>query len=327
MIGERILLREERKASMGRKIREEMSDMIRKATSDPPTATIGAVDSGFMYDEYAGMVILLIRSVGAIFQYKDGILERVTYHPSPLPDIDIIDSEYSLEREDVHPFVSLHRLKAELERAIQLTTQSPDYVFLDGSVVPQIVDKPHDSSPSQLKELYRNVISLFLELYHREPLVAGIVKDSRGSRLGNYLSSNGINVPPWSDTSWLVHVLEPGEYTLPIPYSEDPEKHATLKDVEGEHIYLFYIRPSPYDMPYRVEFYSHHPERDGDRLANLLIPLASINPTYAVPPFMVEIDMRARLGKESLKYVRSYIERILMGKFPHVKLFERRPFL
>ena len=325
-IAERLIKREEERKRKGEEIREQMEDLILRAPADPPTTTVGAVDSGVVYEEYGPVILLLIRTVGAVFSYREGSLEEIRYVPSPLPDVEVVDNDLPLEREDYHPFRSLHRLSSELMRSLQVMERKPRYFFLDGSVVPQIVDKPHNS---RLKPLYMKVVSLFKELYSSYPstLIGGIVKDSRGNRLGIYLKENGIDVPEWQDVSWLSYVLREGEYTKPIPYSSEPEKHATLKDLDGhaKNVYIFYIRPSPLDRPYRVEFYSESPLRDAERIASLLYPLSRANPHYSIPPFMVEVDMRARLSRESLSYVKSYIERMLVARFPGIRLFDRRP--
>ncbi|NPA86432.1 MAG: DNA double-strand break repair nuclease NurA [Candidatus Diapherotrites archaeon] len=325
-IAERIVKREEERQRMGAELRSTLEDFIQVAPGVGPTATVGAVDGGVVYEEYGSLILMLIRSVGAIFSYEEGALDSVDYVPSPLPDPEVVDSDIPLEREDYHPFRSLHRLRSELSRSLEVLARSPQFFFLDGSIVPQIVDKPRSD---RLKPLYLSVVGLFKSLYSYYPntLLGGIVKDSRGNRLGLFLREEGVDVPDWQDVSWLNYVLQPGEYTSPIPYSEEPSKHATLKDL-GEHaenIYLFYLKASPLDRPYRVEFYSKDPQRDARRLASLLYPLSSLNPNYSIPPFLVEVDLRARLSKESMGYVKSYLERVLMARFPSLKLFERRP--
>jgi hypothetical protein len=304
-IAERILRREEERKQRGEEIRSSMEDFIHSIHSRPPTTTVGAVDGGIVHDEYGSMILLILRAVGAVFRYSDGSLEEVKYIPSPLPDPEVIDNDLPLEREDYHPFISLHRLREELHRALDVASLSPEFLFLDGSIVPQIVDKPHGK---HLQNLYLSTVSLYRSFYSLYPsiLPGGIVKDTRGNRLGLYLQEKGIDIPNWQDISWLSYVLHEGEYTEPIPYSEDPEKHATLKDI-GEHaenIYIIYLRASPLDRPFRVEFYSEHPREDARRIAELLYPLSSRNPHYSIPPFMVEVDLRARPSKESLSYVK-----------------------
>ena len=303
-----------------------MEDLIHRADPTPPTTTVGAVDGGIIHDEYGSMILLILRAVGALFKYREGSLEEVKYVPSPLPEPEVIDNDLPLEREDYHPFISLHRLREELRRALDVSSLSPEFLFLDGSIVPQIVDKPHGE---HLKNLYLSTLSLYRKFYSLYPkiLPGGIVKDTRGNRLGLYLREEGIDIPNWQDISWLSYVLDEGEYTAPIPYSESPEKHATLKDIgeQARDIYIIYFRASKLDRPFRVEFYSKDPEKDAKRIANLLYPLSSRNPHYSIPPFMVEVDLRARLSKESLSYVKSYLERMIVSYFPSLKLFERRP--
>lgn len=322
----RLIHRELERRRLADSIRSHIHEYILTSSPSPFTGTIGAVDGGLLHEDYGPIILILVRAVGVLFEYEDSSLSRVGYIPSPLPDPEIIVNDTPLEREDYHPFRSLHRLRAELERALEVAPNC-DVLFLDGSIVPQIVDKPR-AIDSPLIDLYNTVLDLYKELYRTAPLLASVVKDSRGDRLGRFLSKKGIKIPNWQDVSWLNYVLREGEYTYPIPYSDEPEKHATLKDL-GHHarnIYLFYIRPSPYDRPYRVEFYSKNPEEDATTLASLLYPLSSLNPHYSIPPFLVEADLRARLSRESLSHIKSYIERRVAATFPHLRIFERRPW-
>jgi len=322
----RILEREEERRRLADAIRSKMEEYILKIDPSYFSGRIGAVDGGLLYEDYGSITLLLIRAVGVIFEYIESRLEGVEYIPTPLPDPRVVVNDFPLEKEDYHPFRSLHRLKAELERALEVAPHC-DILFLDGSIVPQIVDKPRSDNPHLLK-LYREVLDLYKELYQTAPLLASVVKDSRGDRLGRYLSKKGIKIPAWQDIAWLNYVLREGEYTQPVPYSDEPEKHATLRDLGGfaKNTYLFYIRLSSYDRPYRVEFYSKDPEKDAATLSSILYPLSSINPHYSVPPFLVEADLRARLSKESLTHVKSYIERRIVATFPYLKIFERRPW-
>ena len=326
-IAQELIAREEERKRVGESLRNEISDYILTVEEPLTTAIIGAVDGSIIPEEYGPIILLLIRSVGALFHYEDLELKKVEYIPSPLPDAQVVDNDRPLEREDYHPFRSLNRLSSELSRALEVLQYEPDFLFLDGSIVPLLVDKPHDKHLQNT--LYRRVVSLYKEIYGYYPktLIGGIVKDSRGNRFGLYLKSQGFQVPNWQDISWLNYVLKPGEYTLPIPYSEDPENHPTLRDLDqhSENIYIFFLKASLLDRPYRVEFYSKHPLQDAKRLASLLYPFSTLNPHYSIPPFLVEVDLRARLSRESMSYVKSYLEKIILARFPSFKLFERRP--
>ena len=55
------------------------------------------VDGGIVKHSYHGLDLMLMRSVGTIFEYSDGKLKRVDYYPdsNPLPDPRIIFDSFS----------------------------------------------------------------------------------------------------------------------------------------------------------------------------------------------------------------------------------------
>ena len=316
---------EEERMREGKKLRRELEDLISVANKTEYSGSVGAVDGGLLEEKYGGLVFVLVRALGAVFHYEESFLSEVEYVPSPNPPVGAASNVgIDMEPEDYGPFTSLVRLSSELKRAHEVVRRSVDYLFLDGSLVPQMVDKPRGES---LMPLYEEVVGLFKSLYREEPLVVGVVKDTRGRRLSNFLREEGVKVPGGSDVMWLSYVLREGEYTAPVPYSDNPEDHPTLIDLmpHSKHVYVMYIRLSESDRPVRVEFYSKNPKRDAGKIAEVLYSLTP-RTSYSIPPFLVEVDMRARLGRETMNFVKSYIERVFVSRYPHVRLFDRRPF-
>ncbi len=306
-ITEHIVEREEGIRRFAEEVRSRHPEAFLSVQSLRFSGRIGAVDGGILDAEYHGLDIIMVRAVGVVFTYREGEMTGVDYFPSPLPDPRIEEHDLPYEQDQVGVLRSLVRLRAEIGLAADMVERLPmDVLFLDGSILPLLSDRP---SSEGLMDMYWQVIEQYQRLYRlcdeRNVLLAGIVKDSKGNRFGAYLE--GIRM---RDTRWLTYALRPGERTISIPYTDDPEK-ATLKDVGTEYaerVRVFYLRASPYDAPYRVE-YMERGDGDDDFLASLLLPLSALNPTYTIPPFLIEADLRARLGKSELKHLRNIIER------------------
>jgi len=311
-LASRILSREEDRRSKALTLREQHPDFFLKVTPAVVSGRFGAVDGGLLSEEYQGFELIVVRAVGVRYTYSDGKLVGVDYFPSPIPDPRLFTYDMPVEEENVGPLRSLTRLLVEIGTALDFVKNTElDYVFLDGSILPQLVDKPRGNA-NGVKGLYEEVLDRYRRLYaecrKRNVVLAGIVKDSKGNRVASYL-----NGPHLRDSVWLKYAMNVGEMTVPIPYADRPEDQATLQDLGEEiakNVWIFYLKASDYDRPFRVEFYSDDPSL-GKHLASVLLPLSSVNRTFTIPPFLLEADIRARLGKKSLAYVREYLEKRL----------------
>ncbi len=275
--------------------RMESHEMIRKIEDGVGDVTVGAVDSGFKPLEYGGFVVLPVRTVGLEMEYRGGRLKGYRVHTRG-PNYFVNEEE--LENEDVNAFVSINRMREEVLMALDMEV---DVVFMDGSLVPHSADRPRN--PYLLEE-YRELVSLLDSLYEREPV--GIVKDSRSSRIAKMF---GLRVP---DVVLLSRVLKEGEYTEPVQFSE-----------EEERVYVMYIKLG-HLFPLRVEFVSSDPLGRAEEIASILRELTPPNP-YSMPPFMIEVDMRARLGSDVLEHAKSAVERRVLSRYPYL-LTGVRPF-
>lgn len=308
----RIVSREEDRRRKALELRREHPDFFRRVSPVEVSGRFGAVDGGLLSEEYQGFELVVVRAVGVRYTYRSGRLVGVDYYPSPVPDPRMFTYDMPVEEENVGPLRSLTRLLVEIETALGFVREMDlDFLFLDGSILPQLVDKPRGGG-NGVVELYETVLDRYRQLYSecsgRGVVLAGIVKDSKGNRVSSYLGG-----PHLRDSVWLRHAMEVGEMTVPIPYADRPGDQATLKDIGediAEKVWVFYLKASEYDRPFRVEFYAESPEV-GERIASLLLPLSSVNRTYTIPPFLLEADIRARLARRSLAYIREYLEKRL----------------
>lgn len=278
-------------------------------------------DSGFVSKSLHSIDLVLVRSVGVLFEYEDGVVKRSRYWPNffdfPKPFL----VNHALDLNELGLSASLLRLREEIQLAKQMIAdEKPDFCLLDGSIVPQYEDKP--SKDSGLSENYYGVIDAFTSLYetaakHHTELV-GCVKDSRGSRFCsiaeqiifpklNRIKPAGIDHV--LDSVLLDYVLQKNERSFAFPYTKSIKEHAVLQDFGqwGERVYACYVKPSDLDRPLRFEFL--HSQKSGsltehtNKVASAMTALSSLHREFAHPSVLIEADLRARLKPEEVELV------------------------
>ncbi|MEM3030922.1 MAG: DNA double-strand break repair nuclease NurA [Candidatus Micrarchaeia archaeon] len=285
--------------------------LIRRVEYAPPAGRIAAVDGGLVAQEFHGLDLVLSRAAAVLFEYEDGMLAKHAYHPAAFPEPDA-DALGALDTHDFNLHKSLFRLKKELACASEAIAKwSPHALLLDGSLVPQLSDRPGEES--ELKELYREVIAAYTSLYALSVsagcLLIGVVKDSRGKRFVELLAKALGEPVASNDTPFLHFLLEKGERTPALPLSSATAQHSILKDFGtwGGRIAVLYLKPGKEDRPLRVEFIWGAAQPDA--VAALVHSLACINEKYAYPAVLIEADLRAALDRTELE--RIYRELVL----------------
>jgi hypothetical protein len=283
--------------------------LLRKVESMEISSSIAAVDGGLLAQEFHGLDLVVTRAIAVLFEYKDSKRISHKYFPSAIaqPDVD------ALEYLDAHEFLwykSLLRLRKELSTAREAVEKfKPEYMLLDGSVVPQISDKP--SEDSEIRCLYDEVIGEYKRLYKAADLhnctIVGVIKDSRGKRfieiIRKYLGAEGENLGKAHDTGFLNFLLREGERTFAFRYAGTIKEHQVLKDLNdwSSKVSAFYLKASEADRPMRVEFIEG--KKSFDEIASLIFTLSKISKNYAYPAILIEADMRAALDHGELDRV------------------------
>ncbi|VVB66216.1 NurA domain protein [Candidatus Gugararchaeum adminiculabundum] len=272
---------------------------------------VAAVDGGLLAQEFHGFDLVVARAVAVLFEYQDSLLAGHKYHPRAFAEVEI-DVMSALESHDYNWHKGLFRLKKELEIACEGVEKfEPEFMLLDGSIVPLVSDKPADDSP--VHGSYVQVISLYKKLYEtcekKGCTLAGVIKDSRGKRFVEILQKKFRDeriLEKSSDTSLIHFLLKTGERTFAFNYSADPAKNQVLRDLSewGRKINAFYIKPVEKDRPLRVEFLDG--KHSFDEIASVIYSLSRINKNYGYPAVLIEADMRAALDKVELE--RAYRE-------------------
>ncbi|MEM7825558.1 MAG: DNA double-strand break repair nuclease NurA [Candidatus Aenigmatarchaeota archaeon] len=303
-----------RKISVSSEIEEKNFFEVEKSKLE--NLKIAGIDGGIIKRSLHGIDLMLLRSVGVIFFYSRGKLEKVEYYPealpTPIPKI---------------VFEPLHEIEVELnsnyERQIVETSTAsevienfkPNIIFLDGSIIPHYTERPAKDSIlfSTYKKLIQSYLNLFSKAREKDCILAGVIEDSRGTRFCEIIKEKTnfnhdlIEFKPLlensKDSNLLTYALKLNERTWVFNYSSEPEKHPILKEF-GEFsnsIFSFYLKTAEFDRPIRVDFLG---EKDCVKTANFIssVLLAlSGHSSYGMPSVLIEADQRAKLTEKDLE--------------------------
>ncbi|VVB74332.1 NurA domain protein [uncultured archaeon] len=286
------------------------------------TGSVAGVDSGFVSKKLSFIDLVLVKTAGVLFKCENGSLISSTYYPAPFSFPEPMILRAGLEKDEEQQSISLLRLEKEVSCAIEMIKKfKPEFMFIDGSIVPQYQDKPRKESG--VNEDYVSIIHSFQKLYktaeENSCTLVACVEDSRGTRFRQLLaeeilpksklkiSSSSLNGA--FDASILDYYLRPSERTFVFPYTNQPESHAILKDYSkewSESIFVFYLKASEYDKPLRVEFVCKN-QKDlaelSEKISSLVFSLSSLHKEYSFPSILIEADLRAGLSEQEISVV------------------------
>lgn len=321
--------------------KENENKLTQKINKKTLSQKIAGVDSGFIHQSFHSFDLMMLRTVGVCFEYKEGKLVQTKYYPKafdlPQPIID----QRGLEREEFGRFVSLTRLQSEIQTGIQLIQEfKPQTLFLDGSIIPHPADKPAKESP--LNELYKETIQLFETLYETSEknncFLIGSIEDSRSNRLieiirEEWLSEKEKNmegIEKMNDSPLMDNVLKEKERSMAFTIAKNNSKHPIIMDFQkkwGEKMLACYIKPSKWDFPLRIEFLQKgEKEETADWAASIAFSQSSLHKEYAYPAVLIEADLRAGLKQEEISMVTDQLFSKIGRHNIHSKRRDKRPF-
>jgi len=319
---------EEIRKRIGEKIRR--MNLIRQINPLELELTVAGIDGGVERKSLRSFDLLLLKSIGVVYYYKKSKLSKVEYYPEALPKPEVIIFSKAFSETELDIFVNIQRQKREVETATEVIKKfKPDVLLLDGSVIPHYSYVQSEDSP--LYEAYERMIEAYKRLFYTSKdygcLLAGVIKDSRGSRFSELIASNFLGeekevLEESKDISILDYSLKKCERTIEFDYTDKPEKHPILKEFKEFRIKSFYFKPSEFDTPVRVDML----EDDAEKVAGLLCRLIP-SESYAVPAVLIEADQRARITKEeTMKYYTDIVSKV--GPINALKEMRRdkRPF-
>ncbi len=282
--------------------------------------SVCAVDGGLLADRFVGSDILVRRSVAVSFTYEGGKLVSVEHHPKKFPENEV-DFRNNLDEHEALVFRSLFRLRGEISTAAEaLDRFRPDYLLLDGSLMPLASDRPAEGSA--LREEYDSLLASYKKLYEKcgslDCQLVGVVKDSRGKRLAEILKGRLLSDVP--DAVLADALLKEGERTSAMAHASDSQKGL---GEWGIRMKLFYMKPSGGDMPLRIEFMAQ--KRSATDVSSAIYALSSISRAFAYPAALIEADMCAALGPLEMDKIKRSLFALTGGAARPLRRAER-PF-
>lgn len=340
-IAQRIASTENRRSELARFLRNmPEAKLFSRMNPDPlDNMKIVGIDGGLAKKSLQGFDCMLVRSVGVCFHYEKGKVNGVEYFPSriPTPKAEIAEA---LSDMDWAYSTSITRQESEVKTARQCMERfKPDVLLMHGPIIPHYSDRP--SRSSSVYEHYQGLINECKELYkdaqQSDVILAGVVEDSRSIVFCKYIKDilPGYKAKPelaelldkTRDTNLLFLVLNRGEKSRLFKYSERPEEHPVLKDLEGygDMVYSFYLKTARWDRPVRVDFLKGGV--DEGRLASILLAISGQHSGYGLPAPLIEADNAARLSDSEIENFYSQILS-LTGNIPGMMGMrrEQRPF-
>lgn len=280
--------------------------------------SVSGVDSGFVSKRMSFIDLVLIRTCGVVFSYENSVLSNAEYYPSAYSLPEPVMLKNGLEKDEEQQSISLERLKKEVGVSIDIIEKfKPNFLFIDGSIVPQYQDKPRNDS--KINDDYESIITTFQKMYlsaeKNNCILISTIEDSRGTRfkqlLNDYLKEKKLNIDLSSsnDSSILDNLLLKGERTFAFKYTKSTSSHAILKDyanIWSENIYVFYLKASDFDSPLRVEFICKDKNKlkeTADEIASIVYNISSLHKEYSYPSVLIEADLRARLNEDDISIV------------------------
>jgi hypothetical protein len=313
--------------------------LVAKMTKAIPKGIIAGVDSGFVSKKLSFLDLVLVRTVGAIFYFEKGVLQKSDYFPAAFDFPKPFLLKSGLEKDEESQSISLRRLTEEVGNSISIIKKfNPKYIFVDGSIVPQYQDKPR--TDSKITNDYLSIIKLFQLFYETADengcRIISCVEDSRGTRFKQLLEEKVLsktNLPKdllkdSFDSALLDYFLIEGERTFCFPYTKSIESHAILKDMNqkwSDKVNVFYLKASDLDKPLRVEFISKgNKKEEADEIASIVYALSSLHKEYSYPSVLIEADLRASLNEQDISVV---YDRLIDKLGPKIRMRRNsRPF-
>jgi hypothetical protein len=189
-----------------------------------------------------------------------------------------------------------------------------------------------------VKKNFDLMLSKVQELYEisakKKCALIGCVEDSRGNRWRSILQESlGIEeLEEYHDAVLLNELLSKGERSFVFSYTKKPSEHPILNEFRQEwqdKIFAFYIKPSQFDFPLRVEFLNpegSRPEKRVEEIAGIVLAQSSMHKEYAFPAVLIEADLRARLRPEEINLVKDRLLDKLGRNALILRRRDRRPF-
>lgn len=332
-IAERIAATEKKRKRLAEFVTEVAGHQLKQSIDPSPLkqVRIAAVDGGMLKRSFHGMDCLLVRAAGVCFEYTNGNVASVQYHPSrnPIPRPEIFES---LSELDWNHFSSLNRLQEEISQAtVCMEHWQPDLLLIDGMLLPHTLDRPAKTSPlfPVYSSLLRSYQKLFAIAKEKKIALAGVVEDSRSTLFCDYVRESILSkvthemvselsslLGKTRDSNLLHLILEKGERTKTFHVAGLPDLPL---------LRTFFLKTAAFDRPLKVDYL---PETTNpEELGPLLLAISGHHSGYGLPTPLIEADNVAKLSELEMENLYATILSFT-GQLPSMMALRRdqRPF-
>lgn len=128
-----------------------------------------------------------------------------------------------------------------------------------------------------------------------------------------------------SDTFFANFLLKEKERTAIFPYASENKKTPVMKDLGdfSSSVFLFYLKPSDYDLPLRLEFFDCG--KSFDEMSSILLSLCSLSANFAYPAVLIEADLCAAMDPLEMDKVKKELFLLSNGSLQELRR-NSRPF-
>ncbi|MFW9910876.1 MAG: DNA double-strand break repair nuclease NurA [Candidatus Thorarchaeota archaeon] len=292
---------------------------------------IAGVDGGLIRRRFRSIDLILTRGIAVVFKFGPEAGPNVDFFPSAFPEPTIRPVMLTLPSPELDQLGSLERIAAELEVTLSILDEFyVDLILVDGSLFYHPRDRP--SAGSAVYEKFQEVVAMYRQLYHKarekKTILAGIVKDSRATRIVGILSdilphvlrNPGVfEMMQGVDYRWLLKFsrdcdlldtfLEEGERTFAFKYSAElvQNTNALSDDLSNwaSSIWVTYLKTARDDLPIRIEILVDESNGSAqiDKALSAILPLSWQHPEYGIPTPVLEADARARISNNETQLI------------------------
>lgn len=301
-----------RKQLLENKFKGFVEEPIQKINFQKEGKVLG-VDSGFIDSRLTGLDFCYIKSAGSYFEYNETL---VKYDRLTLPKYSFKISNSILQKDEVHKFVSINRLREELNLLYDgIKNKNPEYALIDGNILPQAVDRPQNTSELYLD--YENLLQDFVKLYDlaksQDICLLGTVEDSRANSFLKLINEKNKKV---DDILFLNFLLEDHEAISFFPIFS-VESNIIYNDLKayGEYSFLASYFKLPEDYPLRIELLNNNYSLEKlKKIRNFIAYISSFTKRYTYPSVLLDADKQAKLNNSEIGIVKSLVESAILSK-------------
>jgi len=276
------------------------------------------VDSGFFESSLTGLDFCYIKCAGSFFEYDKKLIKYNKLTSSPIYEFKL--SESVLQKDEVQKFVSISRLRQELNLLFEgIKNKNPEFAFIDGNILPQPVDRPQNNS--LLYQEYEKLLQDFVKVYDlsksQDVVLLGSVEDSRANSFlklayDNYKNNSFIHNA--SDNLFLNYILEKGQAIsfFPIYSVESNIIYNDLKSFGDFSFYSSYLKIND-DYPLRIELLNNnYNENKLKEIKGFVSFVSSYSKDYCYPSVLLDADKQAKLLPKEIDIIKNLVESSIM---------------